>query len=441
MTFSAARLAQVLAQWPTPGRYLLALSGGLDSSVLLHALSQIPDLSAPLAAIHVNHGIHADAEVWAQFCQRRCEALGVPLTNLEIKVQKQPGDSLEAKAREARYEAIASQMQAGDMLLVAQHADDQAETFLLQWLRGAGPRGLAGIPPFRLWRKGWQARPLLDFGRAELEDYARQHGLDWMEDPSNEDEGFDRNYLRQSILPELKQRWPGLLKTNARSARFCAQADSLCAELAALDIQAVSLANPWRLSISNLSQFSADRIDNLLRFWIERQGLPLPDETRLGRVRAEMLTAAEDRNPVVQWPGAELRRYRDQLCLMPPLPDEMPGMALALPSDGHLLIVPLGALGELRIEFSDALREKLMQNSLVLDFRTQGLSCTPKGRQGSRSFKRLAQDYGIPPWLRGLVPLLWIDGQLAAVGGICHCEPFGREDFQLTWLRPDYLQI
>ncbi|WP_456449093.1 tRNA lysidine(34) synthetase TilS [Thiolapillus sp.] len=435
MTFSPANLLQILQGLPVPTTYRVALSGGLDSVTLLHALHEIAaGLDAPVEAVHVNHGLHGDALEWENFCEALCASLDIPLISLQLELQPMRGLSLEALAREARYSIIAEQLQEGEMLLTAHHGDDQAETLLLQLLRGAGVQGLASMPLLRDWQSGWLARPLLGFSRSELEAWAKAHGLRWREDPSNRETDIRRNYLRHEVIPLLREQWPGLVATLGRSARHCAEAARILGEAAEEDLMLIlDLAKPWQLPLQGLEALSPERRKNLLRYWIGSRDLPLPPEKVLARVQQELIPAREDAVPQVDWEGGQLRRYRGQLYLMPPLP-KAPDKDLVVEWDGRdSLQLPQG-LGRLALkEPASWLRE-----GVSIQFRQGGMKCQPAGREGERSFKRLCQDLHIPPWLRPRIPLLVRDGKLLAVADYCLCDA-PSNDNPLLWERPEWL--
>ncbi|KLD74514.1 tRNA(Ile)-lysidine synthetase, partial [Xanthomonas hyacinthi DSM 19077] len=223
---------------PAPAAVLVGLSGGLDSSVLLHALAQQPQYRrAGLRALHVHHGLHADADAWADHCAAFCAALAIPLQVRRVQVPRDGGHGLEAAARQARRTAFAQALAAGEWLALAQHRDDQAETFLLRALRASGADGLAAMQPLRDFAHGMLWRPLLALPRSDLHAYAQRHALRWIEDPSNADPGFDRNFLRLQLLPLLRQRWPHADAALARSAQLCGEAGALLddGDQAALD--------------------------------------------------------------------------------------------------------------------------------------------------------------------------------------------------------------
>ncbi len=441
--FTADCLLQVLSGWPVPSRYRVALSGGLDSMVLLHAMASLRDrLPAALTAVHVNHGLHPDAGDWAQHCAAVCQRLGVPLEVLELALDIPRGQSLEAVAREARYEALAGGMAPDELLLTAQHQDDQAETVLLQLLRGSGVAGLAAMPALSSLAAGRLGRPLLELRRADLAAYAGRYGLQWIDDPSNDDTRFDRNYLRQEIMPRLQARWPGLTTTLARSAAHCAAAEQVLTDVAATDL-APCLLSPFQLAVYPLLQLAPERRAPLIRLWIARAGLPLPPAHKLAQLWDEVIGAREDAAPLLSWPGAELRRYRDSLWLMPALEPVAPAWQAAWSGEAALPL-PHG-LGELHAQAAGwgIAREHWKQGHKTVAFRREGIHCTPAGRRGSRSLKKLFQELDVPPWLRLRVPLLFIDGELAAVGDLCVCEPFAGDahGVRLRWQRAPWLQL
>ena len=270
-----AKLLQTLAPWRNAPAWHIAFSGGLDSTVLLHLLANTEHLP-PHKAIHIHHGLQAAADAWPSHCQSICDRLGVPLHVMHVQVQ--PGASLERAAREARYQAFAEVVGAGEVLLTGQHRDDQAETLLFRLLRGAGVRGLAAIPMHRPLANGHLVRPLLDASRAELEAYAHEHQLTWIEDPSNADPRFSRNYLRHRVFPLLTERWPQAVSSLARTAEHLSEAQGLLDELAQMDLHAADQSSPFpwlplpSLALAPLRELSDARQRNVLRHWLTQIG-------------------------------------------------------------------------------------------------------------------------------------------------------------------------
>lgn len=425
MHFTPVALLDELKRLPVPQRYCIAYSGGCDSQALLHAMvslrAQLP-VSA-LHVLHIDHGLQADSANWAQQCQTQCAAWNVSVEVIRLDITRRRGHSLEAQAREARYAALAAAMAPGDMLLLAQHEDDQAETLLLQLLRGSGVKGLAGMPACTGFGSGWLARPLLPFARAALEAYARAQALHWIEDPSNRDTSYDRNYIRHTVLPLLQQRWPAAAVTLARAAQHQADAADLLDALAAQDYAAVRTQIPEQLDIAALQRLDVARQRNVLRFWLQQVcGLPLPSTDQLARILDEVMPAGPDASPLVHWHGAEVRRYQGHLYAMPPTPIVAPdwqqhwdcAAPLDLPGGGQLHAnTGAGGLGADRLG-----------NGVMIRYRRGGEACRLPGRAHHSELKKLLQDWGVPPWQRARIPLVFVDGQLAQIVGYSLCEPF-----------------
>ena len=407
-------------------RYWLAYSGGLDSHVLLHALHGLSDRqpSLTLGAVHVHHGLRPEADQWAAHCLAVCTALEIPCQVLHVQARPAVGESPEDAARRARYLALQGVVGAGDCLLTAHHQDDQAETLLLQLLRGCGVAGLAGMPACAEFGSGLLARPLLTHSRAELRDYAERHKLRWVEDGSNAETGYDRNYLRHEIMPRLRARWPATAAALTRSAGHCAAAADLLQTLATQDLASLRGPLPGTLLIDRLRALDATRQDNALRAWLRELNLPTPSTAHLRQLRCELLTAAVDAMPCVRWPGAELRRYRKLLYAMTPLmahdAEQVLDWDLRQP-----LTLPGGA-GHLHVALSSGhgLDAGLRGQRIKVRFRRGGEICKPVGRGHHHDLRKLFQEAGVPPWHRERIPLLFVDGRLAAVVGYWVCEPY-----------------
>lgn len=403
--FSPRRLLSEL-QAAHASRYWVAFSGGLDSMVLLHALHQVRDELPSLAAIHVNHGLHPQAADWASRCAAECRALDIPIQLAEVSVSR-GGESVEAAARDARYQVFRDLLQPGECLLTAHHQDDQLETFLLQAFRGAGPHGLAAMPQRAPLGAGELHRPLLAFTRGELEAWARERELAWLDDPSNADDRFDRNFLRLEILPRLRQRWPQLATTISRSARHCAEAAWLLDELAAADLAEVAREDV--ISVAALRRLDLSRQRNLLRHWLDWQGFPRPSEKKLEHVLSDVLEAGPDREPCVEWADVAVRRYRDGIYAerrqVSPRTGHWPDEEFVL-GDGW---------GQLVRRPADS---GLPDGNVEVRLREGGERIRLSGRQHHHALKKLFQEAGILPWRRDALPLVYIDGELAAVGDL-----------------------
>lgn len=442
MVFSPNALLKQLSLSPTPSAgYVVAYSGGLDSHVLLHSLVELG--VKPLRAIHINHQLHPQAAHWALHCQQVCKTLNVPLhcSTITVSPTKQ---SLEEAARIQRYTALLGALKPNERLLTAHHKNDQVETVLLHLLRGSGVRGLAGIK-----QTAMAQRPLLPFTRKELETYARAHKLIGVEDTSNASTHFNRNYLRHTVMPYLEARWPSLATTVARTAMLCADADALLAELAFIDLGQPTLPTPklrqggslcQQLDITPVRMLSPRRQKNALRYWLIANQLPLPSEKKLQHILTDSLHAKPDAKPVVCWANADrfitMRRYRHSLYVYTSTPaspytaklNHLIDIRLAwdlitplrLPEEaggGWLVATPLQATAPQNTE-------QTQPAAYNVRFRQGGERCHLPGKAHSQSLKKLMQVWGIPPWERDKVPLLYCDDELIAVVGYAYCTAF-----------------
>ena len=414
----------------------VGFSGGLDSTVLLQALhARLP--RGGLTAVHVNHGLSLHADRWQAHCEARCSALGVPLRVERVQVVP-AGEGLEQAARARRYRVFESLLGADDVLVLAHHRDDQVETVLYRLLRGAGPRGLAGMPASRPLGAGILLRPFLTVDREVLKARARDAGLDWVEDESNARLDADRNYIRHELLPRVASRWSGYRSRVARSALHCAEADALLSQVGREDLAALGERPERRgfsLALEGFGGLTPERQANVLRVWLTERGLSPPGHSAVRAVLGELLPARDDASPLVEFGQGRFRRFRGRLYLEPgPLPAPTRDLTLvwehrqplALPG-GFVLEALVGPSG-LRVAPGDRLEVR---------FRRGGERCRPAGRGRSHPLKKLLQDYGLEPWLREWVPLVFSNGELAAVGDLFLCEGFvagaGEPGWVLRW--------
>lgn len=399
MSFGAERLASLFdaadPDWRS-ARICVALSGGLDSTVLLHALAALAVReSLVLRALHVNHGLQPESAGWAAACRAACTAAAVALEVIELGLAPVRGESVEAQARDARYAALARQLADGERLVTAHHRDDQFETVLIQLLRGAGVAGLAAMPARARLGRGWQLRPLLEVDRAELAEYAARHGLSWQRDPMNEALRFDRGYLRARVMPAIRNRWPAASATVARSACHLAEASRLLDGLAAAD--AAQVADEGRLTLAALAALPRDRQVNLLRWWLRQEGLRPPPAARLGAALPGFFNARPDGAPALRWDSGEVRRYRGRLYALP----------LGAGTGSFRLVA--GQVGGLRLgSGADA----------CIRFRAGGESLKPHPGRPRKRLKDLCREAGIVPWMRDRLPLVFVGERLAAVGDL-----------------------
>ena len=419
----ARHVREFQTAYPAIRQWTVAYSGGMDSHVLLHVLT-LPEmgLKQTLRAVYVDHGLQGASNAWGEHCARVCRELGVPFRSLKVDARAKAGESPEAAARRARYAAFSAQIDTETALLTAHHCDDQAETLLLQLLRGAGPHGLAAMPNAARLGQGWLLRPLLEVSRPELSTYARQHHLRWVEDGSNTDTDFDRNYLRLRVLPLLQERWPSVCRNLARSARLCAEAAEGLDSTAAADLRQVITERPDALHLPHLIALSDLRQRNVVRYWLRQLALPMPDHRQLRHLLHDLINAREDRQPCVRWPGGEARRYRQTLYAMPPLTRHQPDQRFVWRAvGGNWPPLNLPGIGQLRLQqrVGDGLRfTALADLSLTVQFRTGSERFRPAGRRHSQELKKLLQDAQIPPWQRDRLPLLYHQHELLAVVGL-----------------------
>lgn len=437
--FSPQKLVPFLSRHPLSGTVYVAFSGGVDSSSLLHALARLidqGDSSFVLEAIHVNHGLQSESGEWAEHCRKFCEHLNVPLHVFLVDATPKTGESPEESARKERYRAFARQMQNGDQLFTAHHQEDQAETFLLQALRGAGPRGLAAMGMTTPFDAGQLMRPLLHFSQQSLQEYALREELEWIEDPTNQQQSADRNFIRHEILPRLKIRWPAAALTLSRSSDHCAEASQLVERWAEEQLTDLAVGDPMPLLESEPVENSKARI----RYWLEMNGAGLPDAIHLHRIIREVINSREDAVSVVRWKNrngreVKVRRFQGLLYMETGKSLEADGgngkvlnffmewdlqQPLYIPETGIRLVA--------RTVSGVGIRKDLLQGKKVtVRSRVGGERCHSGGSRQRRTLKNLLRERGIPPWERGRIPLIFVGDNLAQVVGHFICDPYSAD--------------
>ncbi len=396
------------------GSLLVAYSGGLDSHVLLVAMHRwCQQHRRGLRAVYIDHGLQDDSVHWAAHCARVCESLNVPFTSVAVDVELGNGASPEKAARDARYAALEWQLQSGEMMLTAHHADDQAETLLLQLLRGAGVQGAAAMPSIKPFADGWHVRPMLSINRVALEAVANALQLKWVEDTSNTNQKFDRNYLRHSVMPVLQHRWPAVVSSLGRAAGHASQATALLQEIAMQDVELKSDV----LDVAALQVLSTQRQANALRAWISCQGFALPSTAKLRHMMHDLIMASSDTNGRISFDQAEVCRHRQSLYI-----GARGSFAQAAPFDhawahrAYPLPIP-------------ETNQTLTANDLPLTWIADDVPLQIKSRQGGekirlagqpyqQSVKSLLQQQGLPPWQRSKLPFVWHRDQLLGIIGI-----------------------
>jgi len=455
-------------------KYLIAYSGGVDSHVLLHLCSQLKNspsgFEQSFSAVYIDHGLSSHSKKWGKHCQHICFELDIPLTIIEVDAAPKNGQSPEASARTARYQAFSQLLDDNECLLTAQHLDDQAETLLLQLLRGSGTKGLSAMPRVKPFSKGYLCRPILDYRKLDILEYAKQHQLQWIEDESNEDERFDRNYLRQTVLPILEKRWPAVKDNFAKSAEVLAESQLLLDTVAETDIQKLYYVNtegvmePDKLLLEPTLEFlsydvkdeqkhffSCDvsirqeyaRLNNLLRHWINLNNLPMPSKKILEQIVHSVIFAREDAMPLVSWKRdafhCEVRRYRDKLYLRDVSEQASIGHDMAHDGEAWMTLslqqavvlnnsntcITLSATRKPTTSKSDTKneseksgfnREKLLSYPITVRFRQGGERFRRNDGEHSHTLKHWFQEQGIPPWERDQMPLIFWGDELIQIG-------------------------
>ncbi|ENL6903876.1 tRNA lysidine(34) synthetase TilS [Enterobacter ludwigii] len=405
-----------IAQAISPYRQLLVgFSGGLDSTVLLHRLKlwrdNEPDIQ--LRAMHIHHGLSPHADAWVAHCEAVCAAWAIPLTVERVHLHDE-GLGIEAQARKARYAAFAAELQPDEALVTAQHLDDQCETLLLALKRGSGPAGLSAMPERADFAGSHLLRPLLGETRASLETWAREHGLSWIEDESNQDDRYDRNFLRLRVVPLLSERWPHFAEAAARSAMLCAEQESLLDELLSEELAELITAQ-GSLTIAPLETMSPARRAALLRRWLASHGAAMPSRAMLARLWDEVALAREDSTPCVHLNGFDVRRYKGALWWVKSSPS-LADRVLDWPSLAEPLLLPCDA-GRVSLVPTGHVRLPEPGEPVTVRFKAGGLLHIV-GRNGGRKLKKIWQESNVPPWRRDTTPLLFYGETLIAAAGV-----------------------
>lgn len=394
---------------------VVAYSGGVDSHVLLHALSELKQHQAysfKLHAIHILHGLSQNANIWQEHCRAVCSELGVSFQTANVAVNAQARQSLEAQARDARYQKLVELAPANSQILLGQHQDDQLETFLLQLKRGAGPKGLSAMN--QLWSvinpSGAELktvnfyRPLLEVRQKDILEYALQQELKWIEDESNQDVQFDRNFLRLDVLPILQSRWPELASSVSRSAQLCAQQQEMLDEICAEKLTNIQSSRNT-LDLNELLKLSEKWLHQVVRYWLSQQGVTSPSLAVLQQLLPQVLLAAEDANPILQWQTWQFRRFNQQLYVIP-VPTELPEFEKLWQEESSMALPEgLGCLCFTQDKNElDANQVFLAINPDLgpLTVRLGGYSAKfkPQDSEYSKPIKQWFKQWKVPPWER-----------------------------------------
>ena len=393
----------------------VALSGGLDSVVLLHLLHQLQKTHHyTLKASHVHHGLSKNADKWVKFCEKLCTKLSVPLDVHYIKLPQKKSLGIEGEARRLRYEKLLQSKT--DLVVLAHHEDDQAETFLLQLIRGAGIKGLSSMAHFDDSRRLW--RPLLNTSRTDIESYAKKHQLKWIEDESNQNIDFDRNFIRSKVLPILKSRFSHIIKVISRSTSHLAEAQYLLDDLAKIDLKSYLKSNNYKnkLQVKTLDKLSNSRAKNVLRYWLEINDQLMPSKDLLDELLRQVLTAKKDAELKIQLSkDFEIRRYKDEIYIAEKNQKGQKNYEIIWKGESEILL-PNGAQLNFKKVKGRGINFKFLDNQkLKIRNRQGGESFKPDSKRPTKKIKQLLQESDLPPWEREFLPLIFIGGELASV--------------------------
>jgi tRNA(Ile)-lysidine synthase len=437
-----ARLLQQVSSL-SPRRLIIAYSGGVDSQVLLHLLASLKNSETEfpdLLAVHINHGLQSEADDWQTFCQQQCDDLGIAFIAEKISIKNTT--NLEASARKLRYNAFAQLVEEGDAVVLAHHGNDQAETLLYRLFRGAGVKGMAAMKPV-VFRQNMQLfRPLLEFSKEDIFNYAKQHQLAWVEDGSNQNTEFDRNFIRQQLMPVINKRWPKALERITLTASYCAEADELLNDLARLDLAnciatGVSCvdrnnAQPRCLNLAALELLTEARQKNLLRYWLLGEAVSI-NEQQLKELMETVIEAKGDAEPELclqtlneqdeQQESVCIRRFKKQLYLLSSSESAFCFTdVVRWHSNKPCEIKGLGRFVLLtnRSKPQNENQSEQQHKALTLELRPRvgGERIRLIGSVQSKSLKNWYQEQGIPPWQRQQLPLIYHDNELIAVGDV-----------------------
>ncbi|MBI2790763.1 MAG: tRNA lysidine(34) synthetase TilS [Gammaproteobacteria bacterium] len=420
----------VWLQLQTATNIVVAYSGGRDSHVLLHALWKLkPQFGFQLRAIHVNHGLQKDADNWVLHCQQTCQSYQVPLQIVSLQLIIPPGESLENVARIKRYAAFADLLQEKDVLLTAHTQSDQAETFLLQMIRGSGLQGLGAIVPSKRLGKAKLVRPLLDVSRDAIVLYAKTEQLTWVEDKSNNDLRFRRNYLRKMVLPPLKTLSESVETCIARTAQHCQHAQALLDEYLIQDLQLCLGDETNILNVNAFLTLTTLKQQYVFRHWLKLNGAMSPSLRKCQDILNQIKHARIDSEPCIAFGHWEIRRYMGKLFLLTRKEQKAHTLQTLEWPLSQLLQLPDGSSWQAKIVKGQGISvEKIPKATLQIAFRKGGERCRIQGRKHSRELKKILQDFKIPTWERAGLPLFYQESELVGVGALFICEPFAVRD-------------
>lgn len=432
-SLSRYNFISLLSSFPDVEKFWIACSGGMDSSVLLHLFySNKSQIKQSLEVIYVNHGLQEKSVDWGEFCKKQCQHYEIPFTQLEINEECPKGVSIEEWAREKRYSLIAQTMNKNDVLFTAHHQDDQVETFFLQALRGAGPRGLVSMPSIKKFVNGFHARPLLQFQRSEIQRYANDNDLVWHDDNSNYDTRYDRNYLRHKILPRIEERWPAYRETISRTINHQNEYKSLLDEIAYNDMKLALHKNNMCLSLEIIQKLSFERQKNLVFVWLDELRLDSPGSKHMAQIISDIINSTTDKSPCVNWKDVEVRRYRNLLYASKIMNKHNVKIKFDWDPESPLTILEETLIA--KPEIGKGISKANTKNAkFVVRYRQGGEKIHPDNLAHSKTVKQLFQERGVLPWQRDRIPLIYINEKLAVIPGFCVDKNYSAAKDESSW--------
>ena len=393
----------------------VALSGGVDSVVLLYLFHQLQKTqNFTLKASHVHHGLSKNADKWVKFCEKLCTKLSVPLDVHRIKLPQKKSLGIEGEARQLRYEKLLQTKT--DLVVLAHHEDDQAETFLLQLIRGAGVKGLSSMAHFDERRRLW--RPLLNASRIDIESYAKQHKLKWIEDESNQNIDYDRNFIRSKVLPILKNRFNHIIKVISRSSSHLAEAQHLLDDLAKIDLKKSFKSDNYKhkLKVKALEKLSLSRAKNVLRYWLELNDQIMPSRDLLDELLRQVLTAKKDAELKIHLSKEfEIRRYQDEIYIVSKKQKNLKNYEIIWAGESEIILPNGQKLIFKKVKGRGINLKFLDHQKLKIRNRQGGEFFKPDSKRPTKKIKQLLQESDFLPWERDFLPLFFVGEDLAFV--------------------------
>ncbi len=422
-----------LNQFSASGKFWIACSGGMDSSVLLHLFySNKNKIDQDMEIIYINHGLQEEANDWAVFCEKQSLQYDIPFTQLQVIEVCPKGSSVEAWAREKRYSLIEEVMNKNDVLFTAHHQDDQVETFFLQALRGAGPRGLASMPLVKKYAKALHARPLLKYSRSELKRYAEENNIIWKNDKSNLDVRYDRNYFRHKIMPVIEERWPAYRETINRLINHQKESRMLLDEVAKDDINLAQHKNMMSLDLDVIQNLSIERQKNLIFLWLKELNLNSPGSKNIDQIISDIIYSATEKSPCVNWENVEVRRYKNLLYAFKMMSEHDVNVEYTWKLENILDISDETLVA--KSECGKGISKLKTENAdFVIRYRQGGEKIHPDNLSHSKTVKQLFQEQSVLPWLRDRIPLIYINSELAVIPGFCIDKSYSADKNESSW--------